>query len=326
MISVIVPIYNGEAFIERCLRSILNNTYRDLELLVVANACRDNTVGICRNVAREDGRVRVIETDVPGVSHARNLGIESAAGEYLMFVDGDDYVSPVMLEHLLDCATTEGRDMVPARCRQGTEWLYEFPVTEGKRRAYTTDEYLSATFLLPDMDFTISCNRLIRRSVLGGLRFDETLRMAEDTNLIAKIACRAGGIGLLDEELYYYWHGAGTSATDSQDAHMRMDILYALLDDVTYMQTQYPDHPVYSEYAACSLLQHADRRVRNARRNGYKDIKAEARGIAKQAAGIVRKSRHLPKRAKFRLLFEHDARWLYRIVMAVWSARRFLIK
>ena len=317
MISVIVPVYNGESYIRRCLDSILDSTCRDLELIVVVNGCRDNTAAVCRDVAHTDSRVIVIETETAGTSHARNLGLDAAKGDYIVFVDGDDYISPVMLEHMLRCAEETGWDIVFAHYIDGTEWQYAFPVETGSRRVYTAEEFLAKSYLSTDLNFVITCNKLFRRAALGDLRYNEQLKIMEDRNYMVKAACRAGSIGRLEEKLYYYWHGVSTSASNNKDAYFRMDHLRSLLDDIAFMEAEFPDQPAYREYAACCLLQNADYRLRDAVKNDLDDIAAEAGPIVDDAARMVRKARHIPKKVRFRLLLEHDWPGLYGLAARV---------
>lgn len=101
MISVVVPVYKSEKTFVSCVESLLGQTCRDLEILLVDDGSPDNCPQLCDELARKDGRIRVIHKENGGVSSARNAGIEAAEGEYLFFCDSDDWVEPEMLEKLL---------------------------------------------------------------------------------------------------------------------------------------------------------------------------------------------------------------------------------
>ena len=100
LISVIVPVYNREMYLERCVRSIMNQTYQNLEILLVDDGSTDGSGEICERLAKEDKRIRVFHKENGGSSSARNLGIREAKGEYLGFIDSDDYIELDMYELL----------------------------------------------------------------------------------------------------------------------------------------------------------------------------------------------------------------------------------
>ena len=95
MISVIIPVYNCEKYIKKCIESILNQTYKDLEVIVIDDGSKDSSLNICNKLMKEDYRLTVIHQENQGVSSARNKGLENAQGEYIVFVDGDDWVEDI---------------------------------------------------------------------------------------------------------------------------------------------------------------------------------------------------------------------------------------
>ena len=101
MISIIVPVYKVEPYIHQCIRSILNQTYRDIEILLIDDGSTDKCGEICEEYARIDSRIQVFHTENKGLSAARNLGLMEAKGEYIGFVDSDDWIEPDMYESLL---------------------------------------------------------------------------------------------------------------------------------------------------------------------------------------------------------------------------------
>ena len=110
MISVIVPIYNAERFLSECLDSICRQTVKELEILLIDDGSTDSSAEICDRYARQDERIRVFRKENSGASDTRNFGIDQAAGEYIMFFDSDDYVSPDLCEKLLAAMTADGTD------------------------------------------------------------------------------------------------------------------------------------------------------------------------------------------------------------------------
>lgn len=111
-VSVVIPVYNNEAYIEKCLRSVMKQTFRDLEIIVVNDGSTDGSAEILWRLCEEDPRIFLINQDNAGVSVARNRGVVSASGEYLTFIDGDDYVAPDYIERLYESAQKQKAGMI----------------------------------------------------------------------------------------------------------------------------------------------------------------------------------------------------------------------
>ena len=111
LVSVIIPAYNIEDYIGRCLDSIISQTYKNLEIIVVDDGSRDYTGEILDNYAKKDRRIKVIHKENGGVSSARNKGIEAAEGDYIGFIDGDDLIEPGMYKTLVDLLEEENADI-----------------------------------------------------------------------------------------------------------------------------------------------------------------------------------------------------------------------
>ena len=111
LVSVIIPAYNIEDYIGRCLDSIISQTYKNLEIIVVDDGSRDYTGEILDNYAKKDRRIKVIHKENGGVSSARNKGIEAAEGDYIGFIDGDDLIEPEMYKTLVDLLEEENADI-----------------------------------------------------------------------------------------------------------------------------------------------------------------------------------------------------------------------
>ena len=172
MISVIVPVYNSKETLERCVKSLLSQTLKDLEVILVDDGSSDGSGALCNGFSREDIRIRVIHKGNGGVSSARNAGIEAAKGEYLMFLDSDDYAEPDMAEKMLEgigdddiaiCGFHhhyQGRDIVR---------IPDVPGQSGEENFLTL--YGHGFLNMP-------WNKLYRRELAG--KFDESLSLGED--------------------------------------------------------------------------------------------------------------------------------------------------
>lgn len=111
-VSIIIPAYNIEAYIEECLLSVLKQSYQNIEVIVINDGSSDNTLTTIENVILSDSRVRLISQSNAGVSVARNTGLDAATGDYVVFIDGDDWVEPNFVESIVSYALTTGADVI----------------------------------------------------------------------------------------------------------------------------------------------------------------------------------------------------------------------
>ncbi|WP_432700193.1 glycosyltransferase family 2 protein [Kluyvera cryocrescens] len=118
LVSVIIPMYNVEKFIEKCISSVIKQTYKNIEIILIDDGSPDNSGYIAEKLAKLDSRIFVTRTENNGVSSARNLGIRLSTGKYLVFVDGDDYLAPDYIDYMMTLALNSGAEFVMSRnCR-----------------------------------------------------------------------------------------------------------------------------------------------------------------------------------------------------------------
>ena len=167
MISVIVPVYNVEPYLRKCLDSIVNQTYRDLEILVIDDGSTDWCGKICDEYAGKDGRIRVFHTENRGLSCARNLGLDNARGEWIGFVDSDDWIETDMYEVLLKRAEETEADIVECGV------LEEHPNRTGKRQEYLVTGTEAVIMLIHRELSNAVWNKLWKKSCFDKIRFPE---------------------------------------------------------------------------------------------------------------------------------------------------------
>ena len=201
MITVIIPIYNAASFLDKCISSVLSQSYPDFELLLIDDGSTDNSGEICDHYAQKDSRVKVIHKDNEGVSSARNIGLDQAKGEWITFVDSDDWVHEDFLKKRYELAIAEDADV--AYC--DVELVYN-----------DHNEYCSTPEVDPDEDTqvnrwiisrsTYSPIFLVKKILLDKhrLRYLPNIRLCEDLNLILKVIMCADKMVHVKESLYYY--------------------------------------------------------------------------------------------------------------------------
>lgn len=213
MISVIVPVYNVKNYIVNCVESIISQTYRDIEIILVDDGSTDGSGEICDDYALKDERIRVIHKKNGGLSDARNVAIDVAKGQQMTFIDGDDYVHPKMLEILLEKLESRNADIVTCRFRMVSE-EETIPEEAGfcgkafedvETRIYNRDEAISSL----DEIYVIACCKLYRSELFRELRYPKG-KYHEDEYMIHRLLYEAKTVVCVDAELYYYVQRTGS--------------------------------------------------------------------------------------------------------------------
>lgn len=217
MISVIVPAYNAEKTIEKCLGSIASQSYKNLEIIVVNDGSKDSTEKIVHDLALKDTRIKLISVPNGGVSYARNNGLEHVTGDYVTFVDADDTIEPDMYEHLI--GLFDKHDVDIAHCSYNTITLEGkvVPVGNmGKEILQTTDEAVDS--LISGRYFGGGLwNKLYKSELLRGLKFHEEIKINEDVLMNFEVFQKAKASVYSDKPLYNYVQYE-TSATHTAKA------------------------------------------------------------------------------------------------------------
>lgn len=232
LISVIVPVYNVEKFLPRCIESIRAQTYKKIEIILVDDGSPDQCPKICDNYAKDDDRIKVIHKKNGGLSDARNMGIECAKGEYLCFVDSDDYIAPTMLEHLLN-AIQENKTKL-AICNFQVVDEYGQRVFEEERSPIVKGCF-SAQKLLPKLYndlgwyYVVAWNKIYHRSLFDTIRFPQG-KIHEDEYIIAQIIYEAQNISCIDSEEYIYTYNRKGSIMTERQVQGYSDWLEALYE------------------------------------------------------------------------------------------------
>ena len=201
MISIIIPVYNGEQHLERCVRSVLNQTYRKLEIILVNDGSTDGTAALCDRLATEDARIRVIHQENGGVSAARNAGLDAATGRFIGFVDADDTISEDTYESAFQA--TSNCDMVM--------WDAVTVLPDGNTQPDTIDR-LPESCLLSYREITPQLLRfmagavwrcLYRAELLQDVRFPLGIKLSEDRLFNLHAMGKAEHIRYLKKPMYF---------------------------------------------------------------------------------------------------------------------------
>ena len=202
-ISVIVPVYKTEGLLDRCVESIVGQTYKNLEIILVDDGSPDNCPAMCDEWAEKDSRIRVIHKENGGVSSARNAALDIATGDYIGFVDSDDWIEPEMYSSLIQKISESGKNI--ALC---SYYAVEISGERNECRCVADKEVLDKDdyfrFIVLGGDGGYIWNRLYDADILKEVRFDEDIWYSEDLLFNFKTAQKSNGAAVLDKAEYNY--------------------------------------------------------------------------------------------------------------------------
>lgn len=203
LVSVIVPVYGTEAYLDRCVASITNQTYRNLEIILVDDGSTDHCPEMCDSWADVDGRIKVIHKINGGLSSARNVGIDSANGDYLYFLDSDDWIVPDLVERVMELFLIHKPDIVTFDCNRINEKGEIYATTENIKEGMLSKEE-AVTELLKGNINNYACNKVYKKEVFFNVRFPEG-RAWEDMATAYRLFLNAERIYCYPVALYFYY-------------------------------------------------------------------------------------------------------------------------
>lgn len=267
-----------------CLDSVLNQTYRDMEIILVDDASPDGCGDICDRYAEKDERIRVIHREENGgLAAARNTGLDLAAGEYLFFADSDDWLAEDTLEKLYQGLKKSEADCSVGICVTVLEG-------DGDKRdiqsgGQKVEQCKTALEAMEQVLLTCSsaCNRLYRRKTVGDLRFPQG-RINEDEPFVLQVYQRMKKIIFLDCETYFYRKRAN-SITTSAFSVKKVDCVYNSRDNLEFVAQKAPELIPAAEYKYCKTLLWCYVNLRKLKKDG------QAKALRRQLHGEIRKNR-----------------------------------
>ncbi len=202
LISIVVPIYKVEKYLEHCVKSILNQTITDIEVILVDDGSPDNCGAICDELAKTDSRIKVIHKPNGGLSDARNAGIEIAQGKYIGFIDSDDYIAPQMFEKLLGAIETQKADVSMCyACNIYDDDMEYRPCKTGDVTVFEGEEIMEALFRMKLNNF--AWNKLYKIELFKEIRYPYG-KIYEDLFTTYRIFGLCERVALDESQMYYY--------------------------------------------------------------------------------------------------------------------------
>lgn len=248
LVSVIVPIYKVEEYLDKCINSIVTQTYKNLEIVLVDDGSPDRCPEICDAWAQKDARIKVVHKKNGGLSSARNAGLEVVTGEFIAFVDSDDYLESDLYKSLIIAFDDPQIDMVG------------YGIKEIRNNAYAGNKKIKAGMIEPQeairhlllLDGNIrsyAWNKIYRASAVQNVRFNEELKYGEDTPFIFQVLCNCRKIYQTNEP-YYNYIIRSESLTGESFNVKKLGAIYAASEVLSICES---DCPQYADYARCML-------------------------------------------------------------------------
>lgn len=252
LISIIVAIYKVEEYLPKCIESILTQTYNNFELILVNDGSPDNSLDICNKYALKDNRIKVLSKENGGQSTARNYALDVAKGEYIGFIDGDDWIVPEMYQTLYDVLILEKADIV--QCG----WYKVEPTGEKAnpyarqfREVYSSGEGLDELIQSQGKHLNTSvCCKLFKREIACAVKFSP-VRAYEDDEYIFKTVSLARKIVCIDTPLYNYLNRGNSTMTSAFNLN-KLALITIQRNICELLKVRYPKHFLYMQKVLCS--------------------------------------------------------------------------
>lgn len=241
LVSVIIPIYNVEQYLNQCVQSVVEQTYKNLEIILVDDGSPDQCGKMCDAYAKNDQRIKVIHKENGGLSEARNIGIDSATGEYIAFIDSDDFVMPDMIERLLDILLVTHADISQCRfvrCNDEGEIKEEiYPGDKTADTVFTADRM--AAYLRDETIDTMACGKLYDSALFKKIRYPVG-KLHEDVFTTYKLIHASHAVAVTDYIGYVYRINKNGIVL-SQFKPQKLDSIYGKIEQADFIVFNYPE-------------------------------------------------------------------------------------
>lgn len=235
LVSIIVPIYKVEKYLRQCIESIIEQTHKNIEILLIDDGSPDTSLQICEEYAKKDSRIKVFSKPNGGLSDARNYGLERCKGKYIAFIDSDDYVHKEYIQELLKKCIETKSDIAMCgikRVDDNGQELEEIEITDkqiqtGKEMILEINDYSTTN--------VVAWNKLYKRHLFNNIEYPKG-KLHEDEFTTHKLLYNANQIAITQEKLYFYRYNAN-SIMNSSLSIKRLHILEALEDRLKYFKT-----------------------------------------------------------------------------------------
>ena len=236
-VSIIVPIFNCQLYLKRCIESILNQTYKNLEIILIDDGSTDNSLQVCQSYQALDKRVKVLHKQNGGVSSARNIGVNNCHGKFITFVDADDYLESKFIENLLLFQHENDYDIVLSNSMDVYDDKKTTKILSKKKYELSKDQSV-LEFLKAELFSPVCIDRLFKKDIIKDIRFDEKMQIAEDGKYLLNAFEKSNKNLIVPFCGYYYYIRNGSAI------HCTNGFNYKWLSELSFCEeliTKYPN-------------------------------------------------------------------------------------
>ena len=228
-LSVIIPVYNGEKFLHKCLDSVINQTYKNLEIICIVDGATDSSADIIKEYMQKDNRIKLIEQQNQGVSKTRNKGIDIASGDYITFVDQDDYIEPEMYASMMEKIKQDSSDI--AICSiEVIQIEPEFYNLDGIKEKYK--------YMQEGLNIASIWNKIFKKSKIDEykIKFLENMQIGEDLDFAFRYISVSDKVSFVNKHFYKYVKHSGNNLNDRTK---RISIFYCMKNSYDFINTHF---------------------------------------------------------------------------------------
>lgn len=317
LVTIVVPVYKVEKYIDKCINSILNQTYKNLEIILVDDGSPDTCGEICDNYAKQDIRIKVIHKENGGLSDARNAGIDIATGRFISFIDSDDYIDSEYIELLYRTIIKDKSDMAISSHKAIYENGTILEKATGEESILDSKEVLKRILYDDGIDLS-AWAKLYKMELFKEIRYPKG-RLFEDAATTYKLIDRCKSISIISKSTYNYVIRR-SSITNENFSEKKMDLIISTEEMCNYVKKKYPDLEKASNrrlmYAYLSTLTQL---LKSNKRNAK--IEKQLYFYIKENSKSVLQDKQVPKRDKIALL---SARFGLRFYKVIWKIYEIL--
>ena len=258
LISVIIPVYNVSQYLDKCIQTVIHQTYRNLEIILVDDGSTDDSGRICDEYAEQDKRIKVIHKNNGGLSDARNAGLDLASGDYIGFIDSDDWVDTLYFEKMIELAVDNSLELIVCGSKKT---INENEIVEKQAlKPKVIDKYNAQMAILYRKNVSSYVHgKLYKKGLIGLLRFPKN-RLFEDITFVWNVVEQIERVGVVEESLYFYRQRADSIVNQKFNVK-KMDQLYFWEEVAGWVQDKQEllrgaQHMCF--FAACDLYTQVD--------------------------------------------------------------------
>ena len=318
LISIVIPVYKVEKYLEKCVESVINQTYKNLEILLVNDGSPDNCPKICDEYAQKDNRIKVIHKENGGLSDARNAGIDVATGKYITFIDSDDYISNDYVEYMYNLAKKHNAQI--ATC--------EFEIVYLEDELKNNSEYIEDIEVLTPRDFfynmlfakrsdVTACAKLYEIELFKEIRYPKGV-VYEDTATTYKLIEKCNKIATGNKKCYFYFTRPNSISKMCGFNKNEIDYIKNTDEMLKYLQNKYPDleqaidrFDLYANFRILRLLLFTKPRNKKMEKEIFRKIKNKRMKVLKY--------KDTPKRDKMAIVLSFFGLSIFKFSWLIYS-------